>query len=97
MSGDELELDPPLGTWAEEVPPAAHSKAERTAEIDAEVELLKRRAGVYRLVDRRPGRSAGSSTSYRGRGCEVTTRHVDGHTEIWARWPESVSPTGGSS
>ena len=59
------EIDPRIGTWAETVPPAPHSKEARTLEIDAEVALLKTRAGEWRLVDIRPGRSGGPSSSFR--------------------------------
>jgi hypothetical protein len=80
---------PEVGSWASEVPDAPHSKEARTLEIDAEVAFLKTRPGEWRLVYIGPGRSGGPSSSFRGRGCEVKTRHrkEQGATEVWARWP----------
>ena len=78
-------MSTPVGTWAP-TPPTAPPR-ERSEQIDADVADLQAHPGLWKLIDRRPGRSGGPASSYRARGCHVTTRHHDGHTDVWACWP----------
>lgn len=83
-----------VGTWA--APPPT-KKSVRTLEIDADVERMKRNPGKQMVVGRSPGRASGCGSTYRSRGCQVTTRMENGWCLTFAWWPTDKETRDGSS